>query len=265
MILAAACSIMKIRIRNTGDTRCLSAVALFLATVLFAAYPAASSANEALCDAATRHEEQQSRIPSRLLYAIASVESGRWDAETQANFAWPWTVTARGEGKFYPTRTDAIRAVRALISNGVTNIDVGCMQINLGYHPDAFQTLPEAFEPEKNVAYAATFLNDLRKSKRSWSRAVRFYHSSDSARQTHYGRKVYGAGQEIRIRDRRIQVAKLRERAEARQKQRAADAANSTETATEIRKVAGSAWPPHDYRRQRQLEMNARARTFSPK
>jgi len=166
MILAAACSIMKIRIRNTGDTRCLSAVALFLATVLFAAYPAASSANEALCDAATRHEEQQSRIPSRLLYAIASVESGRWDKDEGVNFAWPWTVTTGGKGTFYPTRQDAIEAVRTLIGDGVTNIDVGCMQINLGYHPDAFKTLHEAFAPEKNVAYAATFLNELSKNQR---------------------------------------------------------------------------------------------------
>ena len=67
-------------------------------------YSAPAGANEALCDAATRNQERVSKIPSRLLYAIASVESGRWDAETKANIAWPWTVTSLGEGKFYPTR-----------------------------------------------------------------------------------------------------------------------------------------------------------------
>ena len=140
--------------------------AILLALTLLAPFSAAANDSRTLCDVATRGEEQVSRIPSRLLYAIASVESGRWDKDEGVNFAWPWTVTTGGKGTFYPTRQDAIEAVRTLIGDGVTNIDVGCMQINLGYHPDAFKTLHEAFAPEKNVAYAATFLNELSKNQR---------------------------------------------------------------------------------------------------
>jgi len=220
-----------------------------------------------LCDAATRHEEHQSHIPSRLLYAIATVESGRWNKETQASIAWPWTVTAQGEGKFYPNRQDAIRAVRALIHDGVTNIDVGCMQINLGYHPDAFDTLYEAFDPAANVAYAASFLKDLRKDKRSWSRAVLFYHSSDDERQRDYGRRVYTAWRDIRVRDRKARIDEQRKQTAARQARQAQQGEPETATARPsqalTQAITGMVWPPRDYRAQRQAEMNARAWAFS--
>ena len=36
------------------------------------------------------------------------------------------------------------------------------MQVNLGYHPDAFEDLEQAFDPTYNVAYAASFLVELR-------------------------------------------------------------------------------------------------------
>lgn len=219
-----------------------------------------------LCDAATRQEESRSRIPSRLLYAIALTESGRWDRDEGENIAWPWTVMARGEGKFYRSRQEAIHAVRALLRDGVTNIDVGCMQINLGYHPDAFETLHEAFEPTANVAYAATFLNALRKEKRSWSRAVRFYHSSDDERQMRYGRKVYDAWQDIRKRDRVAQMDEQRKRAALRRAQRNAKAEAPPETAQDgVPPPIATAWPPRDYRAQRQAEMSARAWAMSPR
>ncbi|MEX2618266.1 MAG: transglycosylase SLT domain-containing protein [Alphaproteobacteria bacterium] len=237
--------------------------------ILPGAAPAAGD-DSALCDQATRDEERHHNIPSRLLYAIATTESGRWDPETQENFAWPWTVMAQGEGKFYPDRQSAIQAVEALRRAGVTNIDIGCMQINMGYHPDAFDSLHEAFEPASNVAYAATFLNELRLSRRSWSRAVRFYHSSDAERQAYYGKKVYSAWRDIRARDRRIQLAKNRQLAEARQAQRIASR-NNAESANNAVPSPPSAlpqnivWPPRSYRAWQQVARDARARAFSPR
>ncbi len=37
---------------------------------------------------------------------------------------------------------------------GVQSIDVGCFQINMYYHPGAFATLEQAFDPRANAAYA---------------------------------------------------------------------------------------------------------------
>src|SRR5579871_1916551 len=123
--------------------------------------PAFNSVDALACGQETARQEKQQAIPDRLLHAISLVESGRWDAEHQATLAWPWTVMAEGEGRFLPSKEAAIAEVRKLQARGVRNIDVGCMQINLLAHPDAFANLDEAFEPRSNVAYAARFLNDL--------------------------------------------------------------------------------------------------------
>lgn len=55
-----------------------------------------------LCKNTIHAEERQSGIPKCLLEAISSVTSGRWDQASKANIAWPWAVTAEGQGKFYP-------------------------------------------------------------------------------------------------------------------------------------------------------------------
>lgn len=148
---------------------------LLLLLSLFAARPAAAETD--LCAAEAAAQERAGGIPSRLLHAISLAETGRWDDERRASFAWPWTVTAEGEGRFLPSRQAAIAEVRSLQARGVRNIDVGCMQVNLQHHPDAFANLDEAFDPRSNVAYAARFLKDLRADAGSWTTAAAHYHS----------------------------------------------------------------------------------------
>lgn len=129
------------------------------------------------CAAEAARQEKLQAIPDRLLHAISLVESGRWDADHKANLAWPWTVMAEGEGRFLPNKQAAIAEVTKLRARGVRNIDVGCMQVNLLAHPDAFATLDEAFEPRSNVAYAARFLVELHDQDGSWQQAGAHYHS----------------------------------------------------------------------------------------
>jgi hypothetical protein len=130
-----------------------------------------------VCAAEAGRQEKLQAIPERLLHSISLVESGRWDADRKANLAWPWTVMAEGEGRFLPSKQAAIAEVQKLRARGVRNIDVGCMQVNLLAHPDAFATLDEAFEPRNNVAYAARFLNELHDQTGNWPQAGAFYHS----------------------------------------------------------------------------------------
>jgi hypothetical protein len=95
-----------------------------------------------------------------------------------------------GKGVYFDTKEDAIDAVRKLQRAGRTNIDVGCMQINLRYHPEAFENLDEAFDPETNVAYAAYFLKALRKDAANWREAAGHYHSIDPERALLYREKL---------------------------------------------------------------------------
>jgi hypothetical protein len=65
------------------------------------------------------------------------------------------------------------------------------MQINLHFHPDAFDTLEQAFDPAFNVAYAVSFLTDLRASQNSWTKAIGRYHSATPQFANRYRAKVF--------------------------------------------------------------------------
>ena len=122
--------------------------------------------------------ERANGIPSQLLTAIARAESGRADPDTGTVHAWPWTVTSPEGDIKYATKWEAVDAVRDLQRRGVTNIDVGCMQINLHHHGRAFRNLNHAFDPESNVAYAAHFLTQQYRRTGDWRTAVAYYHST---------------------------------------------------------------------------------------
>jgi hypothetical protein len=146
-----------------------------------------------VCGVQTQAQEHAQAIPDRLLHAISLVESGRWDSDRRASFAWPWTVTAEGEGHFLPSKAAAIAEVSRLKAKGVTNIDVGCMQVNLQAHPDAFANLDQAFDPAANVAYGARFLVDLRAGTPDWETAAAYYHSQTPALAASYKTKLVAA------------------------------------------------------------------------
>jgi hypothetical protein len=105
--------------------------------------------------------------------AIGQVESGRHDPASGALHPWPWTVDAEGQGAFYDSKPQAIAAVRGLQARGVRSIDVGCMQVNLLQHPDAFNSLEQAFDPMANADYAARFLVTLHGQMAAWPEALR--------------------------------------------------------------------------------------------
>ena len=160
--------------------------------------PAAKPNPWTLCAKATNLIERQEGVPRQLLRAISKVESGRFYKKRQVVMAWPWTVMAEGRGRYLPTKSAAIAEVEGLKARGIRNIDVGCMQVNLHYHPDAFADLNQAFDPIANVAYAASYLKSLRIQEGSWSKAVARYHSADPGRYKQYRMKVHVAWRQER-------------------------------------------------------------------
>ncbi|HEY4172308.1 MAG TPA: transglycosylase SLT domain-containing protein [Rhodopila sp.] len=140
-------------------------------------YRVAAADPAQLCETAATTAEYTGRLPARLLGAISLTETGRVDPATGRIRPWPWTINAEGTGQFFNTREQAVAAVKALQERGVQSIDVGCMQVNLMYHPRAFASLDDAFDPETNATYAARFLNALYTSSKDWSAAIAAYHS----------------------------------------------------------------------------------------
>lgn len=174
------------------------------------------------CGRAIDRAERAGNIPAQLLTAVALTESGRRHAELGERIAWPWTVNNAGDGRFYETKAEAMAAVRKLQARGERNIDVGCMQISLLHHPDAFASLEEAFDPETNVAYGARFLKELRDAKRSWSLAVANYHSATPELGQAYRKKVFDAWTQARLdHDRKHQATVMAEYRERMARQQA--------------------------------------------
>jgi len=150
------------------------------------------------CARATNLIERQEGVPRQLLRAISKVESGRLHQKKRIVMAWPWTVMAEGRGRYLPTKSAAIAEVEGLKARGIRNIDVGCMQVNLHYHPHAFANLNQAFDPIANVAYAAAYLHSLKNEEGSWAKAVARYHSANPGRYKQYRVKVHLAWREER-------------------------------------------------------------------
>ncbi len=80
--------------------------------------------------------------------------------------------------------------MQALQARGVQSIDVGCMQVNLLYHPSAFATLDQAFDPAPNASYAARFLRSLYARLGDWPEAAAAYHSFTPGPNAQYARLI---------------------------------------------------------------------------
>jgi hypothetical protein len=124
--------------------------------------------------------ERQAGLPSGVLLAIGFGEAGR--RVEGGSTIWPWTVNVEGEGRYFASKRAAIAFVEASLAAGRRSIDVGCMQINLRWHPQAFADLEAAFDPMTNAGYAARFLGELRARIEApglagWLEAIGLYHS----------------------------------------------------------------------------------------
>jgi len=163
--------------RARAGTVALVATAALTAALAAAPMATASATDEAgACLGLIKSAEKSQAIPEGLLKAIGFTESGRITADGR-RVPWPWTVNADGQGYYFETKKDAIAFVQELQASGVSVIDVGCMQVDLYYHPNAFASLDAAFDPATNVAYAAKFLNELKSETGDWGVATQYYHS----------------------------------------------------------------------------------------
>ncbi|MGE0252261.1 MAG: transglycosylase SLT domain-containing protein [Dongiaceae bacterium] len=165
---------------------------LLLAGLLFAwtTQALANTADEKLCQAAIAKIERLNNFPVQILSAVALTESGRLSTDKKTMIAWPWSINAEGKDYVFNSKADAIAFTQKLMKGGMRSIDVGCMQINLRHHPDAFVSLEQAFDPNANAAYAAKFLKTLLQNHKAWTKAIAYYHSSAKEYNEPYRQRV---------------------------------------------------------------------------
>ncbi|MBP6737474.1 MAG: transglycosylase SLT domain-containing protein [Rhodobacteraceae bacterium] len=127
------------------------------------------------CDDAARRAAMTHAVPEAVLMAITRVETGR---DLGGELApWPWAVNMGGEGYWPETRDSALALAEGALQNGRQNMDIGCFQLNIRWHAQAFASLEDMFDPVRNAEYAAGFLARLHDETGSWIEAVAAYHS----------------------------------------------------------------------------------------
>lgn len=112
------------------------------------------------------------------MHSLSLKETGIFHEASGIRIVWPWSVNVEGKGYIFDTKKRAVSFVKRRILEGKKSIDVGCMQINLLHHNDAFDSIEEAFDPESNVSYGAYFLKSNYEKTGNWGDAVARYHSA---------------------------------------------------------------------------------------
>lgn len=165
--------------------------------------PGADLSGAELCEREIARVERAYQFPTDYLLALGRVEAGRAVQTPRGPEVrvWPWAVNADGAAYYFPSRRHAIEGVRLLQQRGARFIDVGCMQIDLHYHPSAFRSLDEAFDPAINIEYGAFFLLTLRERTGSWTTAYAHYHNpKDPAKQADYVCRIHQRWTELQRR-----------------------------------------------------------------
>lgn len=114
-------------------------------------------------------------LPSGLLYAMAIIESARPGPDGRVQ-PWPWTLNVAGAPHYYPTRSAACHALRALIDGGRRNIDIGLMQISWRWHDKQLITPCRGLAPGVNLRVAARLLAYRYRQSGDWWNAAGRYH-----------------------------------------------------------------------------------------
>jgi len=165
-------------------------------TIAFAAVDK-ELAQAAKCVKFFRYYERKLNLPEDTLYSISINETGRKHSKKNVKITWPWSANVEGESFYFETQNEAIAFVKRQLMSGKESIDVGCMQVNLKHHPEAFNSVEQAFNPKHNIEYAANFLRKKYELLGTWSKAIAHYHSATEHLGEKYKKNVVKIAQNI--------------------------------------------------------------------
>lgn len=157
---------------------------LAVLALVLAGWPSISRADPALCTRAAAKAARQTGVPLRVLMAITLAETGRKTGDSIA--PWPWALNQGGDSHWLDSQEEALADLDQALSAGITNIDVGCFQLNWRWHAENFTSLDQMMDPEANALYAAELLARLFREKGTWSAAAGAYHSATPDHATRY-------------------------------------------------------------------------------
>lgn len=159
-----------------------------IATTFLQASQVLGSIQGRSCDTAALAAASAYGVPVQVMLAITRVETGRdHDGELQP---WPWAVNTAGQSHWFDSHDEAVAFVREAVTSGQSNIDIGCFQLNMYWHGEAFASIEAMFDPEQNADYAARFLVHNHAETGNWVDAVARYHSATPVHAAAYIERV---------------------------------------------------------------------------
>ena len=114
-------------------------------------------------------------VPSKILYAVAMVESRK--THNGKLKPWPWTLNVSDRAYRFDTKEQAESFLNREVKSGNENIAIGIMQIYWRYHKKRYDSPVELLDPWENVSYGAEYLRILRNQSESWAEAVGYYYT----------------------------------------------------------------------------------------
>lgn len=158
---------------------------IFFALILICGPAFARTTDAALCDQAAERAALAEGVPIEILRALTRTETGRAGPGGGLE-PWPWAVNQGGEGYWFPNAAEAAAFVTSQIGLGVSNLDIGCFQLNHHWHSAAFPSLDSMFDPDRNAQYAAAYLAQKYQITGDWLLAAGAYHSGSEGPATRY-------------------------------------------------------------------------------
>jgi hypothetical protein len=159
-------------------------------TVCFALGPvdsqSSTSGNADLCRNAALSAARETGVPHEVLLALTETGRAQGGAENGILSPWPWAVHHDGKGYWFDTKADAIAMAEKALAHGATNIDLGCFQLNIRWHAQAFSSVEDMILPDNNARYAAEYLTQLYQDSGDWVIAAGAYHSRNPDNATTY-------------------------------------------------------------------------------
>lgn len=159
------------------------AIHALLCTLLLSPELPARDDPAGLCLSAAAKAADRTGVPYDVLIAVSTVETGR------NNRPWPWTVNFGGDGHWFDSAEEAEVSVAEAVDRGVTNVDLGCFQLNYRWHAEGFASISDMLDPEQNATYAAEYLASHFAETGDWALAAAAYHSATPEYATTYQSK----------------------------------------------------------------------------
>ena len=136
------------------------------------------------CEKYIEEAAKKTGVLPEIIWAVAKAESN-WGTRP-----WPWTINIKGKGYYFPNKAAAEKFLKTLPKKVRYQTDVGCMQVNWGYHGTGFSRVTEMLNPRLNILYAAYFLKELYQESGRWAKAVASYHSRKWSHGGKYANRV---------------------------------------------------------------------------